>query len=158
MKKQIRLYNVMFPVWFFFFYPTVLWLLILPINFIIDSAVVLLCGKRLGMDKPARTSLWKSSILRVWLIGFFSDAVGALLIFGLTLLWESLRLPGNLYLFPGTTLISLPGVALAGVLIYLLNKKFSFTRCGAGPAAVHRLCLALAVFTAPYAMLIPLYG
>ena len=34
--RSVRLYNVMFPIWFFFFFPIV-WLLILPVNFLVDS-------------------------------------------------------------------------------------------------------------------------
>ena len=156
-RSELRLYNVLFPIWFFFFFPTVLWGLILPANFLIDSAVLLLAAKRLGLAKPERIQLWKKSILPVWLIGFFSDAVGGLFIFALTLLWERLDLPGNLYLFPGTTLISVPGVVLAGLLIYRLDR-WVLRRRGQNAAAAHRLALAMAVFTAPYAMLIPLYG
>ena len=49
----------------------------------------------------------------------------------------------------------LPGIAVAGMLIYLLNRRFSFRRTALTAEQIHRLSLALAVFTAPYTMLIP---
>lgn len=157
-KNEVRLHNVLFPIWFFFVFPTVAWKLLLPANFVIDSVVLLAAAARLGLEKPQRRTVYRQSILPVWLIGFFSDAVGGALIFGLTFAHGWLYLPGDIWRFPGTTLISLPGVLAAGVLIYWLNRTLSFRRSGLATATLHKLCLALAVFTAPYAMLIPLYG
>ena len=159
MKKEIRLYNVMFPIWFLLLFPQ-LWLIMLPVNFLFDSLVVCLSAWRQRItDKFA---LWRKSILPVWLIGFASDLAGAgltvLLYFGICML-ENIGIEApNLILFPGTTLLAIPGTILAGVLIYHLNKRLSFRKSGLDAAAVHKLCLHLAVFTAPYTMLIPLYG
>ena len=153
-NRSVRLYNVMFPIWFFFFFPIV-WLLILPVNFLVDSLVVLLSAKRQKLETPK--SLWKKHILPVWGIGFLSDLIGAGLTFGLYLLFaEIFNL--NVHLFPGATLISIPGTILAGVLIYFLNRKLTFRKSQLDPVAIHKLCLHLAIFTAPYTMLIPLYG
>lgn len=154
--KDIRLYNVMFPIWFFFFFPAV-WLLILPVNFMVDSLVIWLSASKQGIHE--RLPLWKEHILPVWGIGFLSDLIGAGLIFLIYLAVASLPILDffNPTLFPGTTLISLPGVVLAGVLIYWLNKKQTFRRSYLDSAQIHKLCLHLAIFTAPYTMLIPLY-
>lgn len=157
MNKEIRLYNILFPIWFFWILPTPALLIILLANFAVDSLVLYLAARTGGIE--GRMPLWKKSIWRVWIIGFLSDLAGAALILGIWIMMERVfRVSWALGLFPATTLLSLPGVALAGVLIYFLNKRFSFTKCGLDPAHVHRLSLALAVFTAPYAMMIPLYG
>ena len=169
MKKQFRLYNVLFPIWMFYFPPVIFslvqysWafrlivLAVLAGNFAIDSLVLCLAMKRQGLENKRQT--WRRSIWRVWGIGFLCDFIGALLILGLYfLLNDVLRVSWNLVLFPGTTLISLPGVVLAGVLIYFFNRKFAFTKSGLDPAQVHKIALALAVFTAPYTMMIPIYG
>lgn len=158
MKKQdIRLYNVLFPVWFFYFFP-IIWLLILPVNFMVDSLVLYFSARHQGIGE--RLPLWKKHILPVWGIGFLSDLIGAGLIFLIYMVITELPLLRffNPLLFPGTTLLSLPGVILAGVLIYWLNRKLTFRKSSLDPAAIHRLCLHLAIFTAPYTMLIPLYG
>ena len=153
-NRSIRLYNVMFPIWFFYFFP-VAWVLILPVNFAVDSLVILLsarCQKLVGLG-----GIWKKHILPVWGFGFLADLLGAAVTFGIYLLTvESTSM--NVHFFPGATLISIPGVVLAGVLIYFFNKKVTFRRSELDPIAIHRLCLHLAIFTAPYTMLIPLYG
>ena len=65
MKRDVKLYNVMFPIWMFLFLPTIVWLIILPVNFAVDSLVVLLMLGRLGLTP--RKEIWKQSIIRVWL-------------------------------------------------------------------------------------------
>ena len=154
-KQEIRLFNVLFPIWFFYFFPIV-WLLILPVNFLVDSLVLWLSARHQGIGE--RLPLWKKHILPVWGIGFLSDLIGAGLIFLLYMILASNPAAPNLLLFPGTTLLSLPGVILAGVLIYWMNRKLTFRKSSLDPAAIHKLCLHLAIFTAPYTMLIPLYG
>ena len=156
MKRSIRFYNVLFPVWFFWLLPSVLWLVILAGNFAVDSLILAAAMKWHRVEN--KRTVWKKSILRIWLIGFFSDLLGAALIFGLTVLFDYIAPQVNTWLFPGVTLISVPGVLLAGFLIYVLNRRFSFRHSGLDPVTVERLCWALMLFTAPYAMLIPLYG
>lgn len=156
MKKDIRLYNVLFPIWFMFLWPSHLWLLILPANFIIDSLV--LYGSARHQKLPERRNLWKKHILPIWGIGFLSDLIGAGLVFLIYMLLVEIPGVTNLILFPGTTLVSIPGVILAGVLIYVLNRLFTFRKSGLETEEIHKLCLHLAIFTAPYAFLIPIYG
>ena len=149
MKRDIRLYNVLFPIWMFYLLPTVMWLIILPGNFLIDSLVLLAAMAVFHYDN--KKVVWKRSILRIWGIGFLSDLLGAALTFPLMLIFESF----DTFRFPGGQLIVLPGIALAGVLIYTLNKAISFKNCGLAPEQIRRLSLALAIFTAPYTMLWP---
>ncbi len=155
-KHGARLYNVLFPVWMFYLFPTCLWLVILPANFAIDSLVLYLAMRQLGITE--RREIWRKSIFRIWAVGFLSDFLGALLTLGLMLLIDAAHLSWDVYLFPGTTLLAIPGVILSGVLIYVLNKRYAFVKCMSDERQLHKLSLALAFFTAPYAMLIPLYG
>lgn len=156
MKKKVKLYNILFPIWLFWLWPTVAWLLILPVNFIVDSLVVYFAAKWNRLEDKVK--VWKQSILKVWVIGFISDFIGAALILILMILIDYSGFAWDTFHFPGTTLMSIPGVALSGVLIYHLNKRFSFTKCDLNVEQIRKLSLALAIFTAPYAMLIPLYG
>lgn len=152
MKRQLRLYNVLFPIWMLFLWPGV-WLILLPGNFLIDSLVLLLAMTALGY--AGRKAVWKSAIFKVWGFGFAADLVGAGITLGLMLLLDRLVPQWNTFLFPGGQLLVLPGIVIAGVLIYLLNRRFSFRRTALTAEQIHRLSLALAVFTAPYTMLIP---
>lgn len=156
MKKPIRLYNILFPIWLFWLLPTMAWLIILPVNFAFDSLVLGIVLK--VQHVKYKFKVWRQSILKIWIIGFISDWLGAAGIMGLRILLDSSQHHWDTVYFPGTTLISLPGVILAGLLIYFLNRRFSFTKCGLSALQVRNLSLALAVFTAPYAMLIPRYG
>ncbi|MDO4175388.1 MAG: hypothetical protein Q4D42_11555, partial [Eubacteriales bacterium] len=71
MKRNVRLYNILFPMWMFWLWPTPVWLIILPANFVIDSLVLLAAmkWKRIADWKNA----WRKSIVKVWLLGFLSD-------------------------------------------------------------------------------------
>ena len=50
MRKSVTLYNVMFPIWFFFFFPTWVWGLLLPANLGIDALVLWFGSKRLEIQ------------------------------------------------------------------------------------------------------------
>lgn len=154
--ERCRLYNVLFPMWLFYLFPTGVWLLLLPANFAVDTLVLRWGAKRLG--HPDVAGLWRRSILRVWGFGFLSDLLGAGLVLGLQLLIDAVGLPWNTFFFPGVTLLSLPGVLLAGFGIYAFNARYAFAGSGLTPEQIRRLSRWLALFTAPYAMLIPLYG
>ena len=153
-KNDIRLYNVLFPIWFMYLLLTPFWLILLPVNFAVDSLVIYLSAREQGIG--GRLELWKKSILSVWLFGFLSDFLGAAVTFILSLVLDAIS-DVMLYTFPGSTLISIPGLILAGVLIYFFNKKLSFRESDLTPEQIHRLCLHLALWTAPYTMLIPAF-
>lgn len=151
MKKTIRLYNVMFPVYMIFLFFPGVWLLTLPVNFAVDSAVLLLAVRhyRWGGMKE----VWAKSVLRVWLLGFGADFAGAGLITVLYYIAVNL-FQVSMYSY-AEMLIALPGVILSGWLIYVMDKRWAFRKTGLEPEKVRKLAMALAVFTAPYTMLIP---
>lgn len=158
-RKETRLYNVVFPIWFlvvawpiFTSYLPQLFLL-LPINFLVDSLVVVLAAKAFRIPEIGR--LWKKSVWKVWLLGFLCDFAGGCLIFLLCFLIEG-GISQNAIFFPFATLYALPGMALAGVLLYWANRKLSFRKAGLEEKQLHRMCLAIALGTAPYLMLLPL--
>ena len=66
--------------------------------------------------------LWKRCIFRIWVIGFISDILGALLILAVALLVDKICPEWNTFYFPGATLIAVPGVLLSAVGIFLLTK------------------------------------
>ena len=156
-KNDIRLYNVLFPIWFYLLFPQV-WLLILSVNFLVDSLVMYCSARQQGLENTR--VLWKERILPVWGIGLLSDLIGAVLIFVIYLIvaaipWFAEFL--NPIRFPGTALISIPGVILSGIMIYFLNKNLTFRDSDLTSNQIHKLCLHLALWTAPYTMLISLY-
>lgn len=157
MKKPLRLYNVMFPVYMLFLLTPMLapgmWLLVLLVNLAVDSVVLLLAARYCRCGSVTR--IWRRSILRVWLLGFAADIAGAILITALFCALDGLLGVHVLFCWYAELAIALPGVALAGWLIYIMDKKWAFQKAEVEPEGLRKLAFALAIFTAPYTMLIP---
>ncbi|MBO4289480.1 MAG: hypothetical protein J5865_05185 [Lachnospiraceae bacterium] len=152
MKKGVKLYNLIFPIYLIYLFPTLLWLLLIPFDFAVDSLVLILAGRAKKLDWKA---VWKASIVRVVLFGFLADLAGALIT--MVLHYGLLERRLDIYVWPDVMWITIPGVILAGVLIYFLNLKFSFKKTDLEPAQIRFLSLMLALFTAPYTMMLPIY-
>lgn len=154
-----RLNNVMFPVYMLFLLLPQVWAIVLPFNFAFDSLVLVLAMRHYQYGSIKET--WKRSILRVWGFGFLADIIGAAFITALVFALEA-WFDVNVFFNTGTEMVMvLPGVVLAGLLIYILDKKWAFGKTALDAVQRHKLALALAIFTAPYTMLIPtrlLYG
>ena len=142
-KKDVRLYNVLFPVWMLLTLPY-LWWLVIPGNFIIDSLVLVIAMAALKMEN--RKAFYKKHILRIFGFGFLADILAALPMWGMMLL----ELGGD---YGDSPLMTVPGVALAGVLIYVFNYHVTFRACE--QVLRKRLSLTFAIATAPYTYLIP---
>ena len=163
MKRPVKLYNVLFPIWVLYFFPQV-WIITLPGNLLIDCAVLLLTLTALrhaGKKAVLRQLWWK-----FWLLGFAADAVGVAWMFlGFLLylpfgsVWENSvgHIMHNPFAHPAAFLWTLIGVALAGVCIYLFDKK-AMGRCELlAPREKHIIALTMAVVTAPWLFFIPMY-
>lgn len=166
--KNIKLYNVFFPIWFLLLFP-ITWLIAMPINFVIDSIVILLSLKFLKIDDIYQK--YKKVILKVFLFGFFSDFVGAIFLFLMSTLvgmggeesgffkWINnniidtiMRNPfSNIYSFILMTI----AIMLAGLCIYYLNLKVSFKNVDMEEKDKKKLALYMAIFTAPYFFFVP---
>ena len=156
MTRKNRLYNILFPIWLFYLLPTGVWLIILAANFLIDSVVLYFGSRYLRIRKYG--TLWRHSILRILGIGFIGDFLGALLILAVELIRNEFFPEWNTFYFPGATLIALPGVAISVLCIFFLDRRYAFVKTDLDELTVTKLSRILAIFTAPYAMLIPLYG
>lgn len=181
-KREVRLYNLLFPIWVLIFIPS-MWLIVLPANFAIDSLVILLTLLYLRRraaaaaedgETPNNTPIWKDwlrCIIPVWLIGFVCDLIGSgFMIFwgyipGLLadgtpfgMWWEKYitdPLTANPFQSVPALVFAMLGVALAALLIYRLNSRISFRRLSVSEDERNQLAISLAVFTAPYVMLLP---
>ncbi len=156
-KKEITLYNVLFPIWFLLMFP-VTWIVVLPVNFIIDSAVLLICAKLLNLTGIRET--YKRSIIKIWIIGFASDFIGA------GILFLSLDSSGSWYEYLQAVswnpfdnwyalLFVAFAVAVAGVCIFIGNLKYALRKVEASQRKKRILALCLAVLTAPYILFYP---
>lgn len=167
--KDNRLYNVIFPIWVLMFWPTPPVILLTFFgNLAVDCLVVLLT--LLALKHSAKGAVLKSCWWKVWLLGFLSDIIGAL--------WLALGLFGALALdasgsgwltdfagamtlnpfrHPIALLWTALGVVIAGVCIYFFDRRVFRRSAGLDRRQSHILALTLAIVTAPWLFLVPMY-
>lgn len=143
MKKQIKLYNVLFPVWMLMLFPQ-MWLIVLPGNFLIDSLVLIASMYILKIGE--KRDFYKRSVLKIFLFGLLADFVGAVYMFVMAYCLELGVMGDEWYL-------TVPGILISMVCIFLLNYFVTFGK--ADKVLRLRLALIFAVITAPYTFLIP---
>lgn len=142
-KKQIRLYNVLFPAWMFTLLPP-MWLVVIPGNFIIDSAVLLIS---LWALKIADKSKWyKKHILKIFVFGFLADIIGSAFLLLLLAIFGDV-------IFDFEFLFTLLATVVSALLIYVFNYFFTFKKVDRQIRV--KLSLIFAITTAPYTFLIP---
>ena len=150
-KKDVRLYTVLFPMWMLVTLP-VAWYIVIPGNFIIDSLVLIIALKVLKMED--RMTFYKKHILPVFGFGFLADILAA------AAMWVSIYVCEDLMgTYGDNPALTVPGVILAAVLIFVFNYFVSFRKCE--KPLRKKLALVFAIATAPYTFLIPsrwLYG
>ncbi len=142
MKKETRLYNVLFPVWMLFLFP-ITWLVVLPGNFIIDSMVLLVSITLLGIDE--KKSFYKKNILKIFSFGILADAIGSAYMLGIMFRGQAAS--------ADDLSLTIPALLISSVLIFVFNYFVTFKNCGKKARLL--LPLIFAVITAPYTFLIP---
>jgi len=157
--KDIKLYNIIFPVYMLWLIPPVIFIVGI-LNFIIDSVVVLITEKILKLEDMF--SKYKKVIFKVWIFGFLADFIGALFLFITSALFDDLNIPikynidynpfGNIY----ALIITVIGILIAGILIFIFNKKICFKKIDITEKQRFILSLVMAIVTAPYLFLLPM--
>ena len=166
MKQELRLYNVIFPVWMMFLVPQV-WLIALPGNLVIDVVVLAVTLKALGHG--SKLAVVKELWWKFWLFGFLADFVGvaALLPCPFLMIWLE---PAAPWLYDALSpvmhnpFLALPAlawvaaaVALAGYCIYRFDRRAMKDCPLLSETEKHRIALTMAVVTAPWMFFIPVY-
>jgi hypothetical protein len=160
MRKEIRLYNAFFPIWFLVYVPW-MWAITLPINFMIDSAVLLILLKCMKFENIKQ--IYKRSILKVWIFGFLSDLFGWGFLFASEAFkkyeWWNKNIVMGVTYNPFHSIYSLLYVLLAvlisGFFIFILNYYFSLNGFELDHRKKAKIAIGIAIITAPYLFLIP---
>ncbi|MDD3429928.1 MAG: hypothetical protein PHG02_08000 [Oscillospiraceae bacterium] len=166
MKKQTKLYNLIFPVWLLWLIP-ITWLVILPANFIIDLTVILLTLRHLKVDEIKKKA--KSVILKTWIFGFVADFIGTVGMFLASVIDFDFNTPIGKWWYQNISnavsynpFSSVWGflwvtvcVIITALFIYLFNYKICFKKLDLSPPQKKALALSMAVFTAPYVFYLP---
>ena len=163
MNKKVTLYNAMFPLWMLMLFPQ-MWLLIIPINFLLDSVVILITGKLRKIKNILEC--YKKSIMKSFLFGFAADSIGAVVMLipeftqngwrQNTVLYEISRAMmlnpfSNIFVF----LYVILAIVVSMFFIYNFNLKFVFKKLDIEEKEKKILALAMMFVTAPYTFLVP---
>lgn len=139
---MMKLYNILFPIWLLFLVPTI-WLIAIPLNFIIDSIILFISMKVFKIED--KKNFYLKHIFFIFLFGFLSDMLGALMLLTITVISSSIS---GLELW-----LALIGVVVASFFIFFFNYSFTFRKIEEEQR--RKLALIFAIFTAPIAFLIP---
>lgn len=161
--KDIKIYNIIFPLWFVLFLPPIIILTLIG-NFIIDSLVILFCFYvyKLGRDGYKLGGFYKNNIVKVWLFGFLGDAIGAAALFLIQMVAYILNLnsewisAANFNPFEDTTavIIMIICILIAGVFIFLFNYLFIYKNIN-NTKLKFKISLTVALITMPWTFLFP---
>ena len=171
-KKRLTLYNLILPFWLILWFPSWIWLIIIPANYVIDRLVFTIVSKKQKPEldqKFFRKHTWK-----IYLIGFGSDFIGVLLLLLpniIELIFDTTEggffdtegyynfsnaLNYNCFLHPAALLITLAAIALSGFLIYIFDRAVIFKTKAFTKEQANKTAFFLAIFTAPYLYLLPM--
>ena len=140
--KNNKLYNVMFPVWMLILFPVV-WLVVIPGNFIIDSIVFIISMYCLKLEN--KKQLYTKNILKIFGFGFLSDIIGSLIL--LSMVYLEFGVMGDEWY------LTVPTLFIASGLIFVFNYFITFRKLDFKTRLM--LSLIMAIVTAPYTFLIP---
>ena len=147
-----KLYNVYFPIWLLILIPAV-WLITVPVNFIIDSIVLFVTVKLMNIEE----NVYKKSIIKVFLFGFVSDLVGSLLLLLTQFIPNDIvgAISWNPFSNVYALLYVLFSIVISGICIYFLDYKIAFKKLNITLKEKRKIALVIAVITAPYFFLYP---
>ena len=166
MKKGVKLYNVIFPIWMLLLFPQ-MWLISMPANFVIDFLVLYFSMKYLQIEQAKEKA--KSVIWKTWGVGFGADIVGGFFMFLVPLIevdmetvfgkWWYENMTNAVMYDPFENVYALLFVTLCviitSLLIYIINKKWCLKSLEITEAQRQKIALYLAIFTAPYLFYLP---
>lgn len=165
MKKEVRLYNVILPIWLLWLFPQ-LFLLVAPANLAVDCAV--LAAALTALKHQGKGAVLKKLWWKFWLLGFLADFIGVLVLLPGAFLpsifsgapWTydiSTAMIANPFRHPVALVWTLAAVALAGVCIYFFDKR-AMKKCDLLTVREkHVVALTMAAVTAPWLFLAPVY-
>ena len=160
---SVKLCNVLFPIWILIFFPQVL-AIVIPGNLIVDAAVLLLALA--AMRHRAKGAVLRRCWWKVWLLGFAADLIGAawMVLGWFVTSWvpsldSSLgKIMYNPFGHPAAFLWTAAGVAIAGGVIFLLDRRVFRSVPELTSRQSTRLALTFAIVTAPWLFFLPLYS
>ncbi len=161
MKRDIKLYNLIFPMWSIYFFgllfPPML-LILLPANFAVDSIMLLLLFQWLKLRE--KKEWYKKTILKTWGFGFLADVLASGVFVALSEALSDVFQDANVNVYRSVSsfpsfLFTTAAVVLAGILIYIFQRKFVLKKLELEEGQKKKIALGMAILTAPYLMYLP---
>ena len=163
-RNEIRLYNVIFPIYFILYFPNPFWVIAIPLNYVIDSLVLRLGLKlcRIYENKEERRQFINSTAWKLCIAGFAADFLGCLFLIYFPQLFLSEHHAREIataqytspFVSSDVLAVFLAAIAFSGICIYLIDR-WILKKQGLDAKSAGRIALLLAVLTAPYLMLYP---
>ena len=157
-KRPVRTYNILLPIWLLIWFPSWLWIILIPANYLVDRLVL----HWSLADKEDRGDFCRQNTWKICLAGFLSDFAGSVLLVIAMLTLDAI--PGThdmgyaLTLNPFANvvafLITVVAIAVAGICIFKLDR-WLLGKAGLDVELARKAALRLAVITAPYLFLFP---
>ncbi|NLY77471.1 MAG: hypothetical protein GX080_05205 [Tissierellia bacterium] len=161
--KEIKLYNVIFPIWLLIFFPPVIFIALAG-NFLIDSLVLIASFYvyKLATNSNLKT-FYKKNIVKVWLFGFLADAIGAIILFLIVILGDYFELPYEFFNAISydpfsnyaAVMVILFAMLVSALFIYLFNYKIVFKKVIEDTSARFKVAFTIALVTMPWTFLLP---
>lgn len=162
--KEVKLYNIIFPIWLLIFFPPIIFITLAG-NFVIDSLVILACVSifKLAINSEERKSFYKNSIIKVWLFGFLADIIGAAILFILGIWGEYFGLSYELvsaidfdpFSNPLAVMVIVFAMLVSALFIFLYNYKITFRELIKDNSVRFKVALTIAIVTMPWTFLLP---
>lgn len=159
-KKELKLYNVFFPLWFLVWIPSYLWLILIPLNYALDTAVTWFTLK----DLEDRKSFCIRNTWKICIVGFACDFVGSLIMLGISELAFTIdegpfsdaisASMTNPWSNPIAFAIAVVLIVLVAFMLYFFDKKV-LIKAGLTVERAVRSAKWIAIITAPYMFLFP---
>ncbi len=165
MKQEVRLYNMILPVWILWLFPQLL-VFVAPANLLVDCLVLALTLA--ALKHQGKRAVVKELWCKFWLRGFGADFLGVLFLLAGAFTADALSdipwtagmheaIMYNPFLHPLAFLWVLLGVALAGVCIYFFDLRAMKDCDLLTQREKHVVALTMAIVTAPWLFFLPLY-
>ena len=165
-SSEYRVYNLIFPVYGILLFPNPFWIILIPVNYLIDRFVLSLGLKREHVfeERTEQKAFLHHTVWKICIAGFAADFIGASIIIFRDLyksFFSQETMQAINYAVYGTPFASSAGlivfllaVMIAGIFVFLFDRHI-LIKAGLNERTAVRIAVLMAVITAPYVILIP---
>lgn len=151
-----KMYSLVLPIWLLLIANPLIWLMILPVNFLVYTLVLIIACSIFKIADIKK--IYKRSIVKMLIYGVVADFAGGIILLGASKLNPDGLFTDIVYNPCGswvTTIYIAICIILSAFLSYFFNYKITFKNTDIKEVQKKRLALFIAIFTAPYLFFYP---